>query len=257
MNEKMIPKPERDLKIFPTKEVLYKTAAEFIVATAKKCVSSNGRFTISLSGGRTPQAIYALLSEIPFRDQMPWEKTFFFWGDERCVPLTDEKNNSHQARLALFDKITIPSSNVFPIPVDELPVAAASDYEKEIKLFFESDAPQFDLILLGLGENGHTASLFPDTGVVNEKSVGVREVYSKEEKIFRVTMTAPLINLAHEIMFLVTGANKASVLKKVLTASFQPDKLPAQLIKPVNGALHWFIDRPAANLIAQIQLQSP
>lgn len=238
------------LNIFKTTAALNKAAAEFIVLIAKQSIAERGRFCISLSGGQTPQKLYSCLSRSPFRAQLQWKNIFIFWSDERCVDLHDEKNNAHQAKLMLLDKIDIPQSNIYNIPVNLAPKKAASNYEKKLKKFFGKKSPRFDLILLGLGENGHTASLFPGTKVIDEKAEGVRVVYVKEEKMFRITMTASLINRARTILFLVTGKKKSAILKKVLTASYQPDKIPAQLIKPADGNLYWFADADAASLIS-------
>src|SRR5665213_2807024 len=147
-----------DLEVFQTADMLNKTAAKFMIDTAKEAVANRGKFIVSLSGGETPQKLYSLLSKSPFLEQLPWKKTFVFWGDERCVPLDDEENNAHQAKTILLDKTNIPASHVYPIPVNLPPAEAAIKYENELKTFFGQEPQRFDLILLGLGENGHTAS---------------------------------------------------------------------------------------------------
>jgi 6-phosphogluconolactonase len=238
-----------NLQVFETAETVNTVAVDFIIDIANKAIAERGRFVICLSGGQTPQQLYSLLAELPFCKQIQWKKTFVFWGDERCVPLNDERNNAHQAKIILLDKVDVPFSNIHRIPVNILAAEAAAEYEKEIKLFFNEGVPRFDLILLGLGENGHTASLFPGTKVINEQVEGIREVYVEEERMYRVTMTAPLINRARHILFLVTGKNKAEILNKILSAPFEPDKYPAQLIRPIEGQLHWFIDSAAAAFI--------
>lgn len=242
--------PKYNLKVFQTIEELNKAAAQFIIEIASQSIAARGKFTISLSGGQTPMQLYSLLSESPFKDEIQWQKTFIFWGDERCVPLSDERNNAHQAKLALLDKIDIPPNNIHVIPVNLSPEEEANRYEKEIKDFFGEENIRLDLILLGLGENGHTASLFPGTKVIDEQVEGVRALYVEEEKMFRVTMTAPLINNAHNILFLVAGEKKAGILKKVLRSPYDPDKYPAQLINPGKGKLYWFIDHMAASLMS-------
>ena len=241
--------PSYNLNIFQTVDDLNKAAAEYFIDHSRKSIASRGRFVVSLSGGQTPQKLYSLLAEPDFRDQVEWKKTFIFWGDERCVSLDDERNNAHQAKLILFDKIEIPKFNIHFIPVNLSPEEAASNYEKNIKDFFGKEAVQFDLVLLGLGENGHTASLFSGTKVIDEQAAGVRAIYVKEEKMFRITMTAPLINRARAILFLVAGENKSEILKKVLTAPYQPALIPAQLIKPTDGELMWFVDGAVSSLI--------
>jgi 6-phosphogluconolactonase len=234
------------LEVFATIDDLNIAAAKFIVDIANKAIAEKGKFIISFSGGQTPVKLYSILAEQPFRAQIDWGKTFIFWGDERCVPIDDERNNAHQAKITLLDKVNIPPSNVHPIPVDLTPAEAAGNYEKEIKDFFGQEPLQFDLILLGLGENGHTASLFPGAKILNEKAEGVREVYVEEEKMFRITMTAPLINQAHHILYLVAGKNKAEILENAMWLPYQPEKYPVQLIKPVHGDLRWFADSSAA-----------
>lgn len=235
------------LKVFETTAELNLAAADFIIDTAKNAIAERGRFTISLSGGTTPEKLYSLLATTDFCDQIEWGKTFVFWGDERCVALGDILNNAGRAFALLFDKIKIPASNIYRIPVNLSPVIAAEKYEEELKLFFNDELIRFDLILLGLGENGHTASLFPGTTVMDENVQGVKSVYVEEEKMFRITMTAPLINQARKILFLVSGEKKAEIIKRV----FQDpeERYPAQLIHPVDGELSWFIDEKAASLI--------
>ena len=236
-----------NLEVFEDAEAFNNAAAEFIISAAEKSVANKGKFSLSLSGGKTPESLYKLLAEPAYIKRMPWKNTFVFWGDERCVPLTDERNNAYHAKILLLDKTDIPSENIFIIPVNLPPADAALKYEKELKEFFKNGQMQFDLILLGLGENGHTASLFPHTDILNEESVGVRDVYVAEDKVFRVSMTAPFINNAHQILFLVTGRKKSSVLKTVLTGEYQPKTYPAQLINPEKGELYWFTDREAAS----------
>jgi len=250
--KKLTTNPEHNIEVFQSIEELNKAAAEYIITVSNEAIIERGKFTIVLSGGDTPQRLYALLSEKPYREQINWNRTFIFWGDERCVPLNDKRNNAYQAKLILLDKIDIPLLNIHSIPVDLPPVVAASNYEKDLKVFFENDPVHFDIILLGLGENGHTASLFPGTKVIHEHAEGIRAVFVQEEKMFRITMTAPLINKARHILFLVTGEKKADILGKILNSSAPlHDKYPAQLIKSVHGDLLWFADQEAASLIKQ------
>lgn len=232
-------------KVFQTVDELSLAAAELIIEIAKKAVDTRGRFTISLSGGQTPNKLYSLLAKPPLRDRVEWLKTFIFWADERYVGFDDERNNAHCIKSILIDKIDIPSSNIHVINTNLQPDEAAREYEKKIKCFFRNEPWQFDLVLLGVGENGHTASLFPGTKVVNEQLEGVRSVYVDEEKMYRITMTAPLINQARNILFLITGGNKSEILRNILTGSYQPQKYPAQLIQPKNGELLWFASKEA------------
>jgi 6-phosphogluconolactonase len=241
--------PKYNLKVFETEEALNKAAAELIVTVENHAIAEKGKFVIALSGGKTPLKLYSMLSDFPYREEIKWKQTFIFWGDERCVPLNDKRNNAHLAEELLFSKINIPTYNIHPIPVSLPPEEAAARYEKELKDFFGNDPLQFDLVLLGLGVNGHTASLFPGTDVIIEQALGVRQVYVKEEKMFRITLTAPLINQARNILFLVSGKNKAVTLKNVLTSHFHPHPYPAQLIQPEKGSLNWYADQAAASLM--------
>ncbi len=238
------------MKVFPTPDDVGVASAEFIILLAREAIAAKGRFVISLSGGQTPDRLYALLAQSPWRQQIEWMKTFIFWGDERYVRFDDKRNNAHVAQSILLKRIDIPSSNIHFINVNLQPDEAAREYENDIRNFFGTEPPRFDLVLLGLGENGHTASLFPETKVIDEQAEGVRDIYVEEEKMFRITMTAPLINQAHHILFLVTGKKKSEVLKNILTSSFQPHRYPAQLIKPRGGELQWFVDQEAASLIS-------
>jgi 6-phosphogluconolactonase len=238
--------PKYNLQVFATATELNVAAANFIIDIAEKSIEARGYFAISLSGGHTPEKLYALLAEPPYSEKMPWSKTFIFWGDERCVPMNDSRNNAYMAESILLDKVNIPAANVHPIAVSMDPADAARVYEQDLKDFFGNEPQRFDLIMLGLGANGHTASLFPGTPVVNEKEVGIRDVYLAEEKMYRITMTAPLINLAHNVLFLVTGAEKAATLKSVLTGPYDPEVYPSQLIQPEPDALYWFADEESA-----------
>ncbi len=236
--------PNVHTKIFQSTAELNKAAAEFIITLAKKAIAENGRCVIALSGGKTPETLYALLAEPDYSQQMDWKNIYIFWGDERYVPLDDEQNNAHQAISVFLSKVDIPPDNIHRIPVNLYAAEAASVYENEINHFFNGDVPVFDLILLGVGTNGHTASLFPDTHVLLEQTPGVKAVYVEDQKSYRITMTAPLINLARHVLFLVTGNEKAEIVKNIFATE---NNYPAQLINPANGKLHWFIDEAAAS----------
>jgi 6-phosphogluconolactonase len=234
------------LQVFPSIDALNIAAADFIIQTATAAIAARGRFAISLSGGNTPSKLFALMTQQPYLGDMPWDKTFIFWGDERCVPLDDPRNNAHVAKSVLLDKINIPAGNIHRIPTDLTPADAAMAYEKTLRDFFDAGPQHFDLIMLGLGSNGHTASLFPHTPVVDDKTIGIREVYLTDDKAYRISMTAPLINLAHHILFLATGADKASTVKTILQGDYNPAEYPAQLIQAAPGVIHWYVDREAA-----------
>lgn len=246
----MVMEQKNKISVFETPVELRVATAALIVILAQEAIKARGRFVIALSGGHTPEQLFTLLSKPSFSTQMDWNKTFVFWGDERCVPLNDPENNAYRAKTLLFDQVAIPSSNVYAIPVDLPPAEAAMAYENKIRSFFGTAAPVFDLILLGLGENGHTASLFPGTEVLQEKDRLVKEVYVEEQKMYRVTMTVSLINKARTIVFLVAGLSKATIVETILSASYLPyDKYPARLIKPEQGILYWYLDDAAATLL--------
>jgi 6-phosphogluconolactonase len=243
----MIKNIKNQTKVFSTIEAMNRSAAQLIVDLAEESVTERGRFIICLSGGDTPKGLYTLLSMKPYCDLVPWTNTFVFWSDERFVPADDERNNAFMATSAFLSKTDIPSSNVFPFPVNLPPADAAKKYEETLQVFFGNEDPCFDLILLGLGKNGHTASLFPGTAVLHEKSHWVKEVFVEELKMFRITMTAMLINKARHILFLVKGNDKSAILKTILTAPLRPEKYPVQLICPEQGDVSWYVDYQAAS----------
>jgi len=244
-------KPEKELKVFDDAEALSAAAAHFIIELANKAVDTSGRFALVLSGGRTPEKLFALLTSKAFSDRMPWKNTFVFWGDERCVPFEDKRNNAHIAKKMLLDKVEIPNANIFPVQVNLPAEEAAKAYEQTIYSFFKQAPPVFDLVLLGVGEDGHTASLFPGTSVLHEKGRIVTDVYVSAQNMSRITMTAPLINSAANVLFLITGQEKATILNAVTNSEFEPNKYPAQLVDPVQGNLYWFADKAAASLLPE------
>ena len=238
-----------NVKVFHSDAELIKAAADTIVSIAKDAIAERGRFVISLSGGHTPEHLYTALSKPPYVDQMPWKKVFVFWGDERYVPADDEQNNANMAKRTLLDHICIPAENVFPVQTDLSPADAAKNYEETIKRLFGNEEPRFDVILLGVGENSHTASLFPHTEVLHEHTGLVKEVFVEEVNMYRITMTVPLINTSRNILFLVEGEGKAKAVYTILNGKYEPDTYPTQLIKPVNGKCFWYLDSKAAQLL--------
>lgn len=219
-------------------------AAELFVALVKKIP---GRFTVALAGGSTPKALYRLLASDEFRDRIDWPKVFFFFGDERCVPPDHPDSNYRMAKENLFDLLEIGPKNIVRWPAETTrPEEAAAIYENALKDFFSNDSlPRFDLVLLGLGADGHTASLFPFSPALKEASrIAVANPVEKFAAN-RLTLTFPVINHAANVIFLVSGAEKAGALKEVLEGAPNPDKYPAQMVKPVNGNLLWLIDEPA------------
>jgi 6-phosphogluconolactonase len=232
--------------VYPDRSRFIDGAADFIVDLAAQAIAERGRFTIALSGGGTPRPIYARLASADYRDRIDWDKVHLFFGDERCVPPDDTHSNFHMAREALLDHVPLLPDQIHRIQGELDPAQAALSYEQEIqRLFRTSTFPAFDLICLGLGDNGHTASLFPGTASLREKERWIVPQYVEVMASWRITFTAPLINAAHHVAFLVEGVGKTEVLWRVLDGPYQPDVLPAQMIQPVGGQLHWLIDAAA------------
>lgn len=222
--------------------------------TANEAVAARGRFTIALSGGSTPKSLFNLLATNA-RTTLPWDRMFFFWGDERHVPPTDPESNYRMADEAMLSKIPVAAGNVFRMPAENPDAAAAAEaYEKTLRKFFQTapDAvPQFDLILLGMGPDGHTASLFPGTAALQEKSRLVVANWVEKLKTHRLSLTLPVLNAARCVAFLVSGTDKADVLKIVLEEDVPGEQYPAKLVKPSDGGkLIWFVDRAAASALS-------
>jgi 6-phosphogluconolactonase len=226
-------------------DILITDVAEFFVSECEKAVKTSGRFTVALSGGSSPKKLYTLLASEKFRARIEWQRIFFFFGDERFVPANDPQSNYRMAKETLFDPLHISAEHIFSVDTTVSPAESAQSYEQAIRKVFGSDC-KFDLILLGLGDNSHTASLFPHTEVLHEKNALVKEVFVAEVNQFRITFTAPLINNANVIAFLTFGSLKADAVHHILRDPFSPEEYPAQLIKPISGTVHWFLDKEAA-----------
>ena len=238
-----------ELKIFKTPEQVITALAEFVIKKVNKSIQESGSCNLVLSGGNSPRELYKLLSTDLYSKQVNWSKVWFFFGDERFVPFTDPGNNGQMAKQFLLDPLKIDSSKIFYINTELEPLAAAADYEKLIRSHFGRNAIRFDLILLGLGDNAHTASLFPHTKVLYEMKSLVKAVFIEEISSWRITMTAPLINESQEIVFLVYGPSKAIAVQHILKGSKNIENYPAQLIEAEDGTVSWFLDRAAAELI--------
>jgi len=228
---------------------LLKALADFIVKQAKHAIKKHGRFSFVLSGGSSPKKLYALLASAPYRTQIEWDKVFFFFGDERYVPADHADSNYRMANEAMFIPLNIVAGQVFRMNTDLSPEEAALAYERDILAYFAEHPVRFDLNLLGLGDNSHTASLFPHTPVLHEKKSLVKEVYVDEVKMFRITLTAPAINCSHVIVFLVFGAGKAEAVHHILEDERNIEEYPAQLVQADGGEVHWFLDEGAAGRI--------
>jgi 6-phosphogluconolactonase len=250
------------IKVFADLRALSHAVAWLFVEEARRAIKDRGRFSVVLAGGETPRSAYEILARQPLRDMVPWEHVHFFLGDERYVPPDDPRSNARMARQALLDHVPAPVAHIHPIPYRSSPRESAAEYEEILRAFFSTGPPCFDLVFLGLGENGHTASLFPGTSAVEELERWVTEVYVAEQGLYRVTLTVPVFNRAVLVVFIVAGGGKALILQKVLEGALEPSLIPAQLIKPVNGRLLWLVEREAARLLhhdslAGAPLQSP
>jgi len=234
------------LHIYKTADETIKELADHFIQTVNAAIKNKGRCAVALPGGNSPKQLYRLLASAHHSRQIDWDKIYFFFGDERCVPFTDPENNGNMVKKNLFDPLMIPDANIFYINTAVAPEESAKKYAQRILSFFRNDPVRFDLIILGLGENAHTASLFPHTPVLKEKKALVRAVYVEDLLSYRITMTAALINEAHAIAFLVYGDTKASAVYNVLEGKKDPDNYPAQLINPENGVVNWFLDEDAA-----------
>ncbi|MFZ3341551.1 MAG: 6-phosphogluconolactonase [Terriglobales bacterium] len=238
----------REIEVFPTAADLFHAAAKEFSRVGRQAIGAQGRFTVALSGGSTPKSLYGLLaSSYP---DFPWARTYFFFGDERHVPPTDPESNYRMVNEALFSKAAIPAQNVFRVKAENLDAAvAAADYEIRLRKFFElkpGEFPRFDLILLGMGPDGHTASLFPDSEGLRENSKLVIANWVEKFKTHRISFTFPVLNNAGEVMFLASGPDKAEMVHEVLEGKHTPP-LPAQRAQPTNGRLLWMLDESAAS----------
>jgi 6-phosphogluconolactonase len=237
------------IKVYPDLESMSQAASALLIEQANRAVAARGRFCVALSGGSTPRRTYELLAGMPFKEQAPWHRMHIFWGDERCVPLDDPRSNARMAKQAWLDHVPIPESQIHPMHCAGAPAEAAREYEAHLRQFFTGHPSSLDLVLLGLGDNGHTASLFPGTPVLKETERWVSEVYVAEQDLYRVTLTAPFINQAAMVAFLVAGEAKAEVVWQILRDPRDPDRLPAQLIDPHPGELLWLMDLKAASRV--------
>jgi 6-phosphogluconolactonase len=234
------------IRIFDNLQQLSHASAQLICDAAQKSISEKGNFSLVLSGGETPRTTYELLAGNEFRSLIDWDRVKIFFGDERYVPHTDKESNFRMASETLLHHVPLPQQNIFPIATDSTPKKDALKYEEVLKKNFPHSFPHFDLVLLGLGEDGHTASLFPHTSVLHEHSRWVKKVYDEDQKSYRITLTPPPINAAAQIMFLVSGKKKSRVLYQVLKGKKNPDELPAQLIR---GNIIWMLEQEAARLL--------
>lgn len=246
----MVARPE--IRILPDREALTQAAAEEFARCAERAISARGSFTVALSGGSTPKDLYLRLAseQHPFRRRIAWDKVHFFWGDERHVPPDDAQSNYRMTNEAMLSKLPVPAANVHRILAELADAAqAAAQYERTLREFFRLAAgqlPKFDLVLLGLGPEGHTASLFPGNTVPRDGSQLVAAPWVEKFHTFRITLTPAVLNDAAQVAFLASGEEKAEIVGQVVDGPDQPDLLPAQLIRPERVPVVWLLDAAAA-----------
>lgn len=246
------------IQIFANVDAISRAAVETIVSHISESLQTHDVYSIALSGGSTPRRLYALLAnDAKLQAQIPWDRVHFFWGDERHVPPGHPDSNYRMAYNALLSKVPVPSTNIHRIRAEDFDAdKAAVDYEQEIRRFFKIDAgqmPRFNSVLLGMGPDGHTASLFPGTSALEEtKRLAVANWIEKLQS-YRITLTGPLFNNADRILFLVGGAEKAETLRAVLGGNSKTARFPVQLIQPTHGEVTWFLDQSAADRLALLK----
>lgn len=239
-------------RIFSTPSAVAQAAAKLFADSINAAVQSRGRARIAISGGTTPKAMFALLADPaqPFLKQVPWDKLDLYWVDERCVPPTDADSNYRMTNEALLSKVPLASERIHRMEGELDPAVAAARYESNIRNTFRlegAETPTFDLILLGMGDDGHTASLFPHTEAINDLTDIVTANHVPQKDTWRITLTWPVINQGREVAFLIEGAAKAQVLHDVLLGPYQPDTFPSQIIRPSSGRLTLLLDSAAAS----------
>ena len=244
------------VNVYKTVELLNQTVAEDILSLCQACIENHGTFHIALAGGGTPKKLYQLIASDAFCDKYPWEKIHVYFGDERCVPANHEDSNYRMANEALLTKVSIPAENIHPIHIDVDDVAASADrYNNELIGNLPSDKgiPKFDLVLLGIGDDGHTASLFPSTPILQQMQKYADAVYVEKFNSWRISITYPVINAAANIFILATGDGKAQIVKTVMFDEPPTEPYPIQRIQP-QGNLFWYLDNAAAAQAAEVVL---
>jgi 6-phosphogluconolactonase len=234
------------LNISATEAEVLNSLAGFFIKAGNEAIAHHDRFSVSLSGGSSPKKLYELLASADYKDQLEWTKVDFFFGDERNVKQTDKDSNYLMAKTAMFDVLHIDPKQVFPVETTYSPAGAASAYTATIAEYFKGKPVVFDLVLLGLGDNSHTASLFPHTPILHDDTISVKEVWLEDQQVYRISISAPMINAAKHIAFLVYGEGKAIAVHHVLEDARDIDEYPAQLIRK-DVDVQWFLDTAAAS----------
>ena len=245
---------KREVQIFPDSASLTRRAAEEFLKSVTEAVAQKGSFTVALAGGSTPKALYSQLADDPLRSQIPWDKLHFFFGDERHAPPDGDESNFRMVNEALFSKGVIRPEQIARIKGEYTDTEkAAVEYEQALRAYFklkDGEYPRFDLVLLGMGEEGHTLSLFPGTKALHATNRIVVRNWVGKLYTERITLTATAANQASRVIFMVTRADKARALKAVLEGPYEPEQLPAQLIQPAGGKLLWLVDQAAGSMLA-------
>ncbi len=237
-----------EMHVYRNVEALSRALADIFIATGRTAMADRGAYRVALSGGNTPRGAYELLSREPDNTELSWSDVFVYFGDERCVPPDDEQSNFRMAEKAFLSQVGIPPANVHRIRGEIDPGIAANEYASVLRTDL-GDPPHFDLVMLGLGPDGHTASLFPGTPPDVDDYALVRAVYVEPQIMWRVTITPKLINLARTVVFAVAGVEKAAALAAVCEGPYDPVKFPAQIVKPASGRLIWLVDELAAGML--------
>jgi 6-phosphogluconolactonase len=240
---------KKNIHIYPNKEKLVAATTERVVDSIEKAIAENGLCNVALAGGNTPGGVYSMLATNHYQDRVDWNKLHFFWGDERMVSPEHQDSNYRMVRETLLDHVAIPDSNVHRIWGEIAPEQAAEEYSSLLNNHFKTDLPRFDIILLGLGEDGHTASLFPETDAVEEGERHAVAVFVPKLDTWRVTLTLPVLNAASEIYFLVSGRSKSDIIQRIMSIKQPSKEFPATMVNPANGELHWMLDSEAMILI--------
>ncbi|GCE20215.1 6-phosphogluconolactonase [Dictyobacter kobayashii] len=242
-----------DVTVFSDVEQLSRSAADYITRVAREAIAARNRFSLALSGGSTPKKLYGLLATEPYRSQIDWSKVEIFWSDERNVPPDDAESNYRMANEVMLSKLPIPDEHIHRMPAEQADRDAASlAHAHEIQRVLGTEGtPRFDLIQLGMGPEGHTASLFPHQPSLHEQQRLIMPVSVPKPPPDRLTFTPPLLNAAAHVLFLVTGAEKDDAVKAVLEGPYQPDEYPAQIVRPTNGEVSWMLDTAAAEKLSK------
>nr|AQQ74721.1 hypothetical protein [uncultured bacterium] len=234
------------LQLAKTKDELSRQCAEWMTTYIAETLTTQDRFTLVLSGGSTPKTLYSLLASPSFRDRIDWQKLHFFWGDERYVPFEDERNNAKMVFNALLDNVPVNKEQVHIMSTSLPPEKAAADYENILRKYFKDQTTTFDLVLLGLGDDAHTLSLFPGYPVIRENKKWVDAFYLESQDMYRITLTPPVVNQARRVAFLVSGGDKAAAVYHTIASEHDPDLYPAQIVQPFHTDAFWFCDEAAA-----------